>query len=423
MSPRKRLATFGERGALVRYYLEDRRGVKRYVVQWGTKGAREQESWPATKEGKAESEAFFKGFEEEEQKRKRSARAPLTNRQLWDAFQEAEFEHLRANTIRLYSDAWRTWEQHATPSAIAEETSIETIHAFRKALDVRGLATATVQDCIRNVRIVFNWGERMELLARNRWHLFIHKVAKEKRTQPRADYREDEFLRIWGALNPELRGQWRAWVAIGLLGIYGNRQQEILNLRWSWIHDDVLRIDPSVVKTGEESVLTIFPLTRGILDRARRWRDQEGYTGDYVLFPGQSLEQRVAARANVTKLPHWSIQSLTDQIHRAERRAGVEVVKWRAGHGFRRGLVGDFADETGDIMLALQAIGDRDPSMAIRYRVKRRDRIDQLVQGRAARLVGQMAPSSAPTESATEAPTEGATKVQPTTDLEPDHAS
>jgi integrase len=111
-----------------------------------------------------------------------------------------------------------------------------------------------VQDAIRNVRIVYNWGERNELIAVNKWHLFVYKVAKEKRTKPRAEYRSDEFLAIWKALNPEWRGQWRAWVAVGLLGIYGNRQNEILNLRWSWIEGDAVRIDPSVVKTGEESV-------------------------------------------------------------------------------------------------------------------------------------------------------------------------
>ena len=54
----------------------------------------------------------------------------------------------------------------------------EMIHEFRRALDARGLATATVKDAIRNVRIVFNWGERSELLAVNKWHLFELMVVK-----------------------------------------------------------------------------------------------------------------------------------------------------------------------------------------------------------------------------------------------------
>lgn len=411
---RKRLATFGDRGRLVRMYVEDRRGLRRYVILWGSKGARRQESFPATREGKLEAEAFFKAFTDEEAKRRRVVREPLTMRQLWDRYREAEFEHLRPNTQRLYADAWRTWEQHATTDAIAEETSIETIHAFRKALDGRGLSTATVQDCIRNVRVVFNWGERTELLLRNRWHLFTLKIAKEKRTQQRPEYRADEFVRLWKALDPDKASQWRPWVAVGLLGIYGNRPNEILKLQWSWIEGDHVRIDPSVVKTGEAGALTLFPLTRSILAVARRWREREGYSGPYVLFPGQSVDQRRAARANPSKLFHYSIQSLTAAIHRAEARAvpAVETIKWRAAHAFRRGLVGDLADVTGDIQLALQAIGDRDLSMAAHYRVKRRDKVDAAIRTRAGQLVPDTPKAPDATRSATETPTESAAEVQ-----------
>jgi len=432
MSPRKRLATLGERGNLVRLFLyTSKNGTKRYVVMWGPKISREQESWPNTKEGKIEAETFFKAFGEEATK-KADVAVPLTNRQLWDAYTIAEFKHLRPNTQRLYSDAWRTWEQFATPTAIAEETSITTIHSFRDALDARGLATATVQDCIRNVRIVFNWGERMELIARNRWHLFIYKVAKEKRTKPRAEFTGEEFLKVWAgpwvdakgvpvvdkktgqprlALDPNERGQWRAWVAVGLLGIYGNRANEILNLRWSWIAGDVVTIDPEFVKTGEEGVLRLFPLTRSILAVARRWRAVEGYKGDCVLFPGQREKQRSATKANPSALLHYSIQSLTDQIHRAERRAGLEVTKWKASHAFRRGLVGDLADETGDIMLALQAIRDKDIRMAQRYRSRRESNVDRVVRSRAERL---MPGGLEGAESVESAPEKGATEVQPT---------
>ena len=222
------------------------------------------------------------------------------------------------------------------------------------------------------------------------WHLFVHKVAKEKRTKPRKEYSNEEFLAVWRARNPELAGQWRAWVAIGLLGIYGNRANEVLNLRWSWISEELIAFDPSVVKTGEEAVVRLFPLTRGILAVARCWREREGYTGDYVVFPGQSPVQRSADRANPSRLEHYSIQSLTDQIHSAERLAKVEVVRFRATHGFRRGLVGDLAEETGDVQLALQAIGDKDIRMAQRYRNRRPRRIDALVKGRAERLIGEL---------------------------------
>ena len=394
---RKRLATFGERGALVRLYEEHRGGRKRLVVQWGARGARQQQAFPATKAGKQEAEAFVKAFVAEAQQASGTV-VPLTVRALWQAYLAAEADHLRPNTIRLYTTAWRTWEQFIGPDTHVEAITIQQIVDFRRALDSRSLATATVQDCIRNVRIVFNWGERMELVQKNRWHLFVYKVAKEKRTKTRAEYRADEFVKIWRALDPERRGQWRAWVAVGLLGLYGNRQHEILNLRWDWIGDDAITIDPAFVKTGEERILRLFPQARRLLDIARRWRDAEGYAGPYVLFPGQTAAQRSATDANVSAELHYSIQSLTDAIHRAEQRGGVATIPWRAGHGFRRGLMGDLADETGDVAFALQAIGDRDLRMAQHYRVRRDDRVDEAVRSRADRLL----PSERPPKRATD---------------------
>lgn len=379
MTNRRRLATAGTRGQLVRLFLEQTGRVRRYVVQWGPRGARRQESWPGTSVGKREAEAFFRAFDAEQTRRAHPA--PITTRALWLAFVEAEAPHLRPRSLALYSGSWRKWEQFTAPDAAAEAVTVQQMHDFRRALDAQGLATATVKNLIRDVRLVYNFGERMELLTRNRWHLFTHKVAKERRTAPRAEYRADEFLAIWRALDPEKATQWRAWVAVGLLGIYGNRQHEILNLRWSWVTDDAVRIAPDVVKTGEAATLTLFPLTRGILDVARRWRTTLGYTGDYVLFPGQSPR-----RAHPSRLPHYSIQTLTNQIHRAEARAQVPQVKWRAGHGFRRGLVGDLAEQTGDVAFALQAIGDRDLRMAAHYRLRRDDRVAGAVKARAERL-------------------------------------
>jgi integrase len=383
---------------MVRLFIETRRGAKRYVVQFGPKGAREQQSWPCTKEGKEEAEGFFKGFGDE--LRAKKAAAPLTARALWETFLTAEGEHLRPRTRRLYSDAWRQWEQFFGPQSIADAVTIQQIAEFRKALDDRGLATATVRAIITQVRGVYNFGERMELIGRNRWHLWVHKIAKEKRTQPRADYRAEEFLRIWAALNPDGPGQWRAWAIVGLLGIYGNRLNELLQMEWSWIEGDQVHVPAQVVKTGDSRELTLFPLTQQIIDVARRWREKLGYTGPYVLFAGQA-----EGRAHASQQGFYSIQSFTDTLHRAERRAGVETIRWRAGHGFRRGLVGDLADNSGDIMLALQAIGDRDVKMAPRYRVRRNDRVDAAVQKRAVQLFG-----------------EGATKVQPNAETAPESA-
>ena len=69
-------------------------------------------------------------------------------------------------------------------------------------------------------------------------------------------------------------------------------------------------------------------------------------------------------------------------------------IRWRSGHGFRRGLVGDLLEAGNDMDLALKAIGDRDLRMAKHYAIKRNERIEAALSARASRI-------------------EGATKVQP----------
>lgn len=371
---RKRLATAGERGRLVRLYLIAGPGGS-YVVQWGAAGARRQQSWPATKAGKAEAEAFFRAFAAEE----RTPVVTLTTRALWEAYQADVFPTLRENSRRIYSEAWRHWELFYGPGTAPDALTVEQCGEFRRALAAKGLAISTARSTITVVRGVYRWAENAEKLAVNKWHRFTFRVAKGLAPAPRAEYRADEFLRIWRALDPMKTGQWRAWCAIGLLGIYGNRQHAILALEWDWECEDEIVIPASTEKTGKEAILPLFALTRRILAVARGWRDHDGYGGQMVFYPGQASGRIPSQQA------HYSIQSLTDALHRAERRAGVPSIPGRAGHGFRRGLVGDLADASGDVALALQAIGDS-LAMAPRYRVRRDDKIRTLLLDRITRM-------------------------------------
>jgi integrase len=251
---------------------------------------------------------------------------------------------------------------------------------FRAALEAKGWGLNTVRQTLRYVRGVYNWAERTERLTVNRWHRYIFKVPTGAKPAPRGEYRFEEFVRIWRELDPTKPHQWRAWAITGLLGIYGNRQHAILALQWAWDCGEEIVIPASVEKTGKEAILPMFPLSRRILDVCREWATREGYTGDQVFYPAQAPGRIPSQSA------HYTIQSYTDALHRAERRAGVPYLPGRAGHGFRRGLVGDLADETGDVSLALQAIGDS-MAMAPRYRVRRDDRIRSLLSDRIADLL------------------------------------
>jgi hypothetical protein len=93
---------------------------------------------------------------------------------------------------------------------------------------------------------------------------------------------------------------------------------------------------------------------------------QEGYKGDYVLFPGQGNPGREAHPSRSSRTTRFK----PDRRHPPRREA-------REGGGRSNGApatasAADWwatcADQTGDVTLALQAIGDRDLTMATHYR-------------------------------------------------------
>lgn len=62
---------------------------------------------------------------------------------------------------------------------------------------------------------------------------------------------------------------------------------------------------------------------------------------------------------------------------KAEARAGVEHKERRAMHGLRKLAAGNVADETGDMRLGMEWIGDRDMKQAPAYLKRRSERMDR----------------------------------------------
>lgn len=386
---RKRIAVYGHRGALVRVFqVHDSKGT-RYVVQWGAKAARQQRSFLG-KSGKAEALAFAEAFHEESRKPPApEVKAPITTRELWRSYCTATFPHLRPRSRALYAEFWKHWEAFYTKDRAAGDLSHDDCTGFRAELERQGLATATIQKCIVCVRGVYNYAERVELIDRNRWHAFRFQVAKERRTKPRAEYRQEEFLAIWRQFDPAKSTQWRPYVAIGLLGTYGARQNALLHLQWADVTDDDIRLVPEWDKQGEEHVLPMTAVARELLAVARQWRERDGYEGPWIFYTARPTRQSET----------YTIQSLWSALWQAEVRAGIAPVKHRAGHGFRRGLVGDLLASGVDLELALKAIGDRDLRMGRHYAIKRNERIEKALSDRSQQFAQ---------------PREGATQVQPT---------
>ena len=385
---RKRIALYGTRGKLVRVFDLTEDGVRKFVVQWGSKSNRKQQSFVGTPTGRKDALKFAEGFTEEAAKPATAAHEPMTTAQAFKAFMLAS-PHLRESTRGKYTQMWGYWEQWFQPGTPVDAMTPETPHQFRARMEAAGLASVTMHKIITLVRSVYSYLEATERIHRNRWRQYRFKVAKEKRAQPRAEYREHEFLAIWRQFDPTKASQWRAYVAVGLLGIYGARQTAVLHIKDPDDVDDragTLTLRPEWDKQGETHVLPLLPLTRELIGVSRAWRERDGYTGPYLLPPRTN-----AKSDNET----YTIQSLWWSIKQAQQRAKIPNIKWRAGHGFRRGLVGDLLEAGNDMELALKAIGDRDLSMAKHYAIKRNDRIDRALAARVDRF------------------NEGATKVQP----------
>ena len=105
--------------------------------------------------------------------------------------------------------------------------------------------------------------------------------------------------------------------------------------------------------------------TKAALDVARQWRERIGYDGPYVL-------PKASAKG---KGETYTASALWSALKAAEGKSGVPTLPRRAAHGYRRGLTGDVLEETGDPLLALQAVGDSDLRMAKHYLKKRNARV------------------------------------------------
>lgn len=362
----KEIATYGASRQKVRVYLEG----DLIRVRWRVNGRRMTRSYPNSQANKANAKAFAKGLADERSRPRESVR--LTIRSLWDKYAESEFPHLRERSKKLYREYYREWEIMWGADFPVESSTLEMMRQFRRELQVnRKLESSTVRETIRKVQMVYRWGQRNELIEVNKIALYQFKQAKADRKESPAEYRGDEFTKILAQLDPESGFQWRAFVALAICGAQGVRQNAVLHLRWA----DV----PEALESG------------GYIHWRAEW-DKLGRDWKQPIRALTILALQVARAHNLTRkdgpspwvIPSakkgrkgdvYTIQSLWSALKSAEARAGITHLEGRGGHGLRRMMAGDVAALTGDPMLAMNAIGDTDIRMAMRYVKKRDDRM------------------------------------------------
>jgi hypothetical protein len=104
----KILASHGRRGDRVRVFVTPNGELAR--VQHHLHGRIvHTRSWPATKEGKAEAEAYAETYYATRSLATVKPRSDLTLLEVWQAFSTSEFPHLRTNSKRLYEENFAYW--------------------------------------------------------------------------------------------------------------------------------------------------------------------------------------------------------------------------------------------------------------------------------------------------------------------------
>lgn len=359
---RRTVARFGPHGGRVHVWEDRARGL--VSVTWYVRGLERRKSWTGISDDSREAATeWAREFARTRNERPRPA--PPTLRQLWTAYQASEFPALRPRTRELYAYRWRYWELFLGKETVAESLLVTDVARFRAAMTQAGRAINQVAEAVKVAKLVHQWGYQVGLLGENRLAGFRFRIPKDAVRHEPGEYRVPEFEAILRQLDARSALQWRPWVAIMLLGHQGMRERSVLHLRWEDLRGDRILWPAKWQKNGRAFGQPLRWGGLAALETARWWRERLGLVSPWIL-PG-----RDAARA-------YGAQALWHALHEAERRAGITHQPYRGTHGFRRMVVGEIVAVTGNLVTAMQFIGDRDLKQATSYAKARFDVLAQV---------------------------------------------
>jgi hypothetical protein len=389
MAKRKRIATYGRRGQLVRVNDEVHDGRRLVRVQWNeTKGAPLQtESWPYSKANVESAKGFAQGTA---QRLAAGAGAPIaerTIRELADLHIAAFVESWAPATLRNFRHRWARFEAFVGRTTSAKLITEETLDEFRTKMREAAIAVTQRGETVKAVKQVFRWAKRRKLIAENPIADYVIKLAKGERAAEVPEWSPDDVGRLGGQLLAERASRssrhWRLEVAFFLVANQGPRSNAFLHLAWDDVnlsgetvrHPSIAGVvlpprsvwwNPKYDKTAEERVQ---PLTRGAV-RALRiasvWRARSAYDGPWILAPA-----RASSRA---KGEPWGYSAANRALGELAGRCtpAVEWVKGRAFHGFRKYSAGEIHRLTGSERAAADWIGDKDVRVVRKHYLKKR---------------------------------------------------
>lgn len=410
MSPkRKLLAHWGKRGDMVRVRLDKRRD-RVEVYYRDLERVEHKKVFPNTPEGREEAKSWGESYHAErariaEERKNPTKPVPITHRQLWEKFvaSPAYTDDIREATRRNYRDRWKVWEVFKKPESIVNDTTLDDVDVFRASCKEAGYAINSVRQILNVVRTIYNWGQSRKLVTNNELAGFVWKSPKDAAVLEPGEFSTEEWEAMMRTFKPSslmdgtlfAAKNWRPWVMMMLIQHHGQRANAVRHAQWTDFDFEAGLVTwrAAYQKQGKDVVQPITHGTVAALLVARfwadrhlvmRWRRRVRITdgprrGKWIRDP--ELRDEIIASPWVLfgekkKLEAYSYSSWHYQFVKAEREAGISHEDYRGGHGGRRMVMGNVLEATGDLMTAMNYIGDSDLKQAKSYDRRRQQRIE-----------------------------------------------
>jgi site-specific recombinase XerD len=389
MAKRRRIATFGRRGRLVRVFAESAGGRKLVRVQWNeSPGAPlTTESWPDTAANRASARAYAEGVEQRLAAGTPAPIADRTVRELADLHVTALAESWALNTLKAFRHRWSRFEGFVGRNTSARLITEETLDEFRAKMRTIGVATNQRGETIKAVKQVFRWARRRKLIAENPIADYTVKLAKGERRAEVPEWSPIETARLLEQLEREDAWRhahgWRLAAALAIAASQAPRQKALRHLAFDDVNlsgktvrhptaaDVVLPPrsvwwNPRFDKMGNERVQPLTRTAVRALRIARVWHHRRGEASRWVLAPARGRTTDRAAP--------WTYQAMNAALRALCDRCDPVVpwVKGRAFHGFRKHAAGEVHRLTGSERAAADWIGDTDVKVVRRHYLKKR---------------------------------------------------
>jgi integrase len=242
-------------------------------------------------------------------------------------------------------------------------TLIEDCH--RRGVPGRGFrpgGTGSARAMYSTLSRFFSWLIEHRRIERNPCATVKRPETPEARERVLSD---DEIRALWLACD-QVSASFGALVRLLLLT--GQRREEVAQMRWSELGDDVWTISGTRTKNHKEHVLPITPMVRKILDSIERIDGVDlvfvGRTG-HTAISGFSKFKRALDAAMGPGVPPWRLHDLrrTAASGMARARADLHVIERTLNHvsGSFGGIIGvyqkhRFADEVKAALVAWESL-------------------------------------------------------------------